>query len=463
MTNQVEKAFQYVEENKNNVLSVFKEFLSIPSISSDPDHANDIISAAHWVKDYLDKLGVSNTALLETGQHPVVFGEYQCGDDSKPTILIYGQYDVQPPDPLDLWKSEPFIAEISKNRIFARGASDMKGQIMVFLSAIEAIVKTGSLSVNLKFMIEGEEEIGSPSIETFLEKHKDLFKCDFVLNLDAGSLSKTQPSIVYGLRGLAYFEIHVSGPDHDLHSGLFGGVVRNPVQVLAELLSGMIDEQGIIQLPGFYDDVMPIGDDEKSEMAKLGLDEDYYKTQTGVDALFGDSSFSPTERIGARPTLDINGILGGFTGVGPKTIIPSKSMAKISMRLVPNQTPRNVYTQLVRYLEKNAPNGIKWQLIRLSGDSETPYVTNPNAPETQCFAEALKTIWGVDPIHQREGGTIPIASNIQNILGASSILSGFGLPEDKIHSPNESMDLDMFWKGIHAVILYLIKVGEKCN
>jgi len=463
MTNQVEKAFQYIENNKNKILNDFEEFLSIPSISADPDHANDLISAAHWVIDYLEKLGVSNTALLETGRHPVVFGEYRCGDSSKPTILLYGHYDVQPPDPLNLWKSEPFNPKISGNRIFARGASDMKGQIMVFLSALEAIISTGDLAVNLKFMIEGEEEIGSPSVEAFLEKHKDLFKCDFVLNLDAGSLSKTQPSIVYGLRGLAYFEIHVTGPDHDLHSGLFGGVIRNPVQALADMLSGMIDDQGVIQLPAFYDDVLPIEENEKLEMAKLGLDEDYYKSQTGVDALFGDISYAPTERIGARPTLDINGINGGFTGVGPKTIIPSTAMAKISMRLVPNQTPRKVFSQLLQYLEENAPTGIKWEVKRLSGDSETPYVTDPNAPATQCFAEALKTVWGVSPIQQREGGSIPIASNIQNILGASSILSGFGLPDDKIHSPNESMDLDMFWKGIHAVIHYLVSVGENCK
>jgi len=463
MTQKVEKAFQYIEKKKDSILKDFNEFLSIPSISADPDHTNDLITAANWVRNYLDRLGVSNTALLETDRHPVVYGEFLCGDTSKPTILFYGHYDVQPPDPLDLWESDPFNPNISGNRIFARGTSDMKGQIMVFLSAIEAIIKTGDISVNLKFMIEGEEEIGSPSVEAFLEKHSDLFSCNFVLNLDAGSLSKTQPSIVYGLRGLAYFEIHVTGPDHDLHSGLFGGIVRNPAMALAEMLSGMINKQGVIQLPGFYDDVLPISDDEKNEMAKLGLDHNYYMSQTGVDMLFGETGYTPTERVGARPTLDINGINGGFTGVGPKTIIPSKTMAKISMRLVPNQTPSKVYAQLVQYLEENAPAGIKWEVKRLSGDSETPYVTNPHTPEAQCFAKALKTVWGVDPIYQREGGSIPIASNMQNILGVSSILSGFGLPDDKIHSPNESMDLDMFWKGIRTVILYLTSVGEECK
>lgn len=461
--NQIESAIKYTDTNKDAIIENFKSFLSIPSISADPEHKNDLITAAKWVQDYLDRLGVSNTALLPTDKHPVVYGEYSCGDETKPTILIYGHYDVQPPDPLDLWESDPFLARISGNRIYARGSSDMKGQIMVFLTAIEAIKETGSLGVNLKFMIEGEEEIGSPSIESFLEKHKQLFKCDFVLNLDAGSLSKTQPSIVYGLRGLAYFEIHITGPAHDLHSGLFGGVVRNPIQVLSGLLSGMIDAEGIIQLPGFYDDVLPISEHEKNEMAKLGLDETYFMTQTGVTSLFGEKGFSPIERVGARPTLDVNGIYGGFTGIGPKTVIPSKAMAKLSTRLVPNQTPKKVYEQLMSYLDKNMPDGVKWQVKRLSGDSETPYVTDPNNVYARCFAQALKSVWHVEPIYQREGGSIPIASNIQNIIGASSILSGFGLPEDKIHSPNESMDLDMFWNGIKTVIHYLNLAGEQCN
>jgi acetylornithine deacetylase/succinyl-diaminopimelate desuccinylase-like protein len=463
MTERIIKANQYIESNKEAILQHFKEFLAIPSISSDPNHMHDLLAAANWVKDYLSKIGMSNTTLLETTNHPVVYGDYQCGDKQKPTILIYGHYDVQPPDPLDLWESDPFVATIKDGLIIARGASDMKGQIIVFLSAIEALMATGNLDVNLKFMIEGEEEIGSPSIESFLEHHKERFSCDFVLNLDAGSLSKTQPSIVYGLRGLAYFEIHITGPDHDLHSGLFGGVVFNPVQALANILSAMIDEKGKILLPGFYDDVLPVSDKEKIEMARLGLDDAYYLSQTGAIALVGEEGFTPTERIGARPTLDVNGIIGGFTGVGPKTIIPSKAMAKISMRLVPNQTPRKVYEQLLQYLEENAPKQITWQVKRLSGDSETPYVTDPFTPQARCFAQALESVWNVPPIYQREGGSIPIASNIQNVIGASSILSGFALPDDKIHSPNERMDLDMFWKGIRTLITFFHHAGEVCE
>jgi len=462
MSIKIDKANQYIQANKKEILRDLKDFLSIPSISSDPTHQEDVHTAADWVRKKLEKIGINNTALLPTDKYPLVYGDYDCGDRNKPTILLYGHYDVQPPDPLELWESKPFEPMIKENYIFARGASDMKGQIIVFLSAIQAIIETGDFPVNLKFMIEGEEEIGSPSIETFLKKHKKLFTCDFVLNLDAGSLSKTQPSIVYGLRGLAYFEIHITGPDHDLHSGLFGGVVRNPIQALADALAGMINDEGIIQLPGFYDDVLLLGKPEKADMAKLGLDEKYYKLQTGVDKLFGDDRFTPTERIGARPTLDINGIYGGFTGVGPKTIIPSKAMAKLSMRLVPNQTPRNVYEQLLNYMEENASDGIKWEVKRLSGDSETPYVTDPHTSQAQCFADALKSVWQVDPIYMREGGSIPIASNIQNVLGASSILSGFALPDDRIHSPNERMDMDMFWKGIRALIYYFCNAGEIC-
>ncbi len=460
MTDSVKDANAYIESNRGQIIDSFKKFLSIPSISSDPDHQQDLLTAANWVKDYLDRLGISKTQLLQTDHHPVVYGEYSCGDAEKPTILIYGHYDVQPPDPLELWDSDPFEPVIKDNLIFARGAADMKGQIIVFLSAIEAILRTNGLSVNIKFMIEGEEEIGSPSIESFLAEHKELFACDFVLNLDAGSLSKTQPSIVYGLRGMAYFEIHVTGPSHDLHSGLFGGIVLNPIHALANLITGMIDEQGVIQLPGFYDKVQSISEKEKSEMAKLGLDAVYYQNQTGVDSLFGETGFTPTERIGARPTLDVNGIWGGFAGVGPKTIIPAKAAAKLSMRLVPDQTPKEVYKQLLGFLEENAPKEINWEVKRLSGDSETPYVTDPYTPQAKCFARALKSVWHVDPIYQREGGSIPIASNIQKILGANSILSGFALPGDKIHSPNETMDMDMFWNGIKTLIQFFNDVGE---
>ena len=449
----------YIIENKQNVLNKFFEILEIQSISSDPAHAQDLIKCADWVSNYLLSIGIPNTKILNTQKHPVVFGEFTKYGKDKPTILVYGHYDVQPPDPLDLWETPPFIPTIKDNKIFARGSSDMKGQMMVVLSAIQAINATSEIPVNIKFMIEGEEEIGSPSIKDFLTSNRELFASDFVLNLDAGMLSKTQPTIVLGLRGLAYFEITVTGPAYDLHSGLFGGIVFNPIQALSSVLSKMINEKGQIQLPGFYDDVEPLTELERTQFAKLGLGEPYYLNQTGSPAIFGEEGFTCSERIGARPTLDINGILGGFIGEGPKTVIPSKAMAKLSMRLVPNQKPEKIKQQLNEFLEKYFPKEINWEVKQLASDPAC--ITDPDFYATKCFADTLETMWGKEPIYKREGGSIPIVSHFKEILGIESILSGFSLPGDKIHSPNEHMDLDLFWQGIDTVIHYLFSVSEK--
>jgi acetylornithine deacetylase/succinyl-diaminopimelate desuccinylase-like protein len=457
----IQLANNYIDNNKQNILDSLFEILGIQSISSDPKFKPQINKGAEWIEKYLEKIGIPDTKILKTQQHPVVFGEYsKCGKD-KPTILIYGHYDVQPPDPLELWKTDPFTPTIIDNLIYARGASDMKGQIMVILSAIQAINATSELPVNIKFMIEGEEEIGSPSIEEFLKSNHKLFTSDFVLNLDAGMISKTQPTIVYGLRGLAYFEIHITGPGHDLHSGLFGGVVMNPIQALATIISGMVNDKGVIQLPGFYDDVLPISEEERYQLKKLGLNDDFYLNQTEAIALFGEEGYTSTERIGVRPTLDVNGIVGGYTGEGPKTVIPSKAVAKLSTRLVPNQTPEKVKIQLHEYMKQHASKQIEWEVKQLSSDPAC--ITNPKFYATRCFAETLQAVWGKKPIYKREGGSIPIVSHMQNILGIESVLSGFGLPEDKIHSPNERMDLDVFWKGIETVIHYFFKIAEDCK
>jgi acetylornithine deacetylase/succinyl-diaminopimelate desuccinylase-like protein len=461
MEDKVQLANNYVVNNKKNILDSLFEILEIQSISSDPKFKMQISKGAEWIEEYLKKIGIPETKILKTQQHPVVFGEYSKFGKDKPTILIYGHYDVQPPDPLNLWKTDPFTPTIVDNLIYARGASDMKGQLFVILSAIQAINETSELPVNIKFMIEGEEEIGSPSIEEFLKSNRELFASDFVLNLDAGMISKTQPTIVYGLRGLAYFEIHITGPGHDLHSGLFGGVVMNPIQALAAIISGMINDKGIIQLPGFYDDVLPLSKEEKEQLKKLGLNDDYYLEQTEAMALFGEEGYTTTERIGTRPTLDVNGIVGGYTGEGPKTVIPSKAVAKLSTRLVPKQTPEKVNTQLHEYMKQHAPKQIEWEVRQLSSDPAC--ITNPDFYATRCFAETLQTVWGKEPIYTREGGSIPIVSHMQNILGIESILSGFGLPEDKIHSPNERMDLDVFWKGIETVIHYFFRISEDCK
>jgi len=461
MEDKVQLANNYVDNNKQKFLDSLFEILEIQSISSDPKFKSQLRKGAEWIEKYLKKIGIPETKILFTQQHPVVFGEYSKYGKDKPTVLIYGHYDVQPPDPLELWKTDPFTPTIIDNLIYARGASDMKGQLMVILNAIQAINATSEIPINIKFMIEGEEEIGSPSIEEFLKSNRELFASDFVLNLDAGMISKTQPTIVYGLRGLAYFEIHITGPGHDLHSGLFGGVVMNPIQALATIISGMVNDKGIIQLPGFYDDVLPLSGEERDQLKKLGLNGDYYLDQTEAMMLFGEEGYSPTERIGARPTLDVNGIIGGYTGEGPKTVIPSTAIAKLSTRLVPNQTPEKVKEQLHEYMNQHAPKQIEWEVKQLSSDPAC--ITNPNFYATRCFAETLQTIWGKKPIYKREGGSIPIVSHMQNILGIESILSGFGLPEDNIHSPNERMDLDVFWKGIETVIHYFFKIAEGCK
>jgi acetylornithine deacetylase/succinyl-diaminopimelate desuccinylase-like protein len=309
--------------------------------------------------------------------------------------------------------------------------------------------------------VEGEEEIGSPSIAEFLSKHKGLFKSDFVLNLDAGMIARDKPTIVYGLRGLAYFEIAISSPAQDLHSGLFGGVVYNPIQVLCDLICGMQDDDGVIQLPEFYSDVLPLSEEEKDALAQLGMDDEYFLRQTGAQKLHGEKGFTPVERVGARPTLDVNGIWGGYTGEGPKTVIPAKAFAKLSMRLVPNQTPEKVKSQLLNYLSRNAPEGVKWELNQLASDPAS--ITDLDFYATRCLVESIKKVWGIPPVFERGGGSIPIVSHMQKALDVESVLSGFSLPEDNIHSPNEHLDLDVFFKGIDTVIDFIFRIAEACN
>jgi acetylornithine deacetylase/succinyl-diaminopimelate desuccinylase-like protein len=461
MTPNMDQAQDYSRKHHEDFIKTLSEFLKIKTISSDSTFNNDIRKGAQWLADYFKKVGAENIRILETGRHPVVFADLSKAGSSKPTILIYGHYDVQPPDPIELWNSEPFEPAVKDGKLFARGSSDMKGQLMVTLAAIESIQATGDLPVNFKFLVEGEEEIGSPSIQDFLVEHKDLFKSDFVLNLDAGMIAKDKPTIVYGLRGLAYFEIHVSGPAQDLHSGLFGGVVYNPIQVLCELIAGMKDKDGVIQLLGFYDDVLLLSEEEKKALAELGMDEDYFKKQTGAAKLHGEKGFSPVERVGARPTLDVNGIWGGYSGEGPKTVIPAKASAKLSTRLVPNQTPQMVKQQLEKYLTEHAPVGISWELIQLASDPAS--ITDLDFYATRCLAESIEKVWGIPPVFQRGGGSIPIVSHMQKALGVESVLSGFSLPEDNIHSPNEHLDLDVFYKGIDTIVDYIFRIGDRCE
>jgi acetylornithine deacetylase/succinyl-diaminopimelate desuccinylase-like protein len=461
MENNLPQAMDYAAKHRSDFINTLSDFLKVKTISSDSAFNQDIREGAQWLVNYFNKVGAKDIQILETQKHPVVFADLSTAGSEKPTILVYGHYDVQPADPIGLWESDPFEPVVRDGQLYARGASDMKGQLMVTLSAIESIQAVGELPVNFKFLVEGEEEIGSPSIQSFLSGHKDLFKSDFVLNLDAGMIARDKPTIVYGLRGLAYFEIHVTGPAQDLHSGLFGGVVYNPIQVLSELIAGMQNDDGVILLPGFYDDVLPLSEEERVALSKLGMDEEYYKQQTGVGKLFGEKGYTPVERVGARPTLDLNGIWGGYSGEGPKTVIPAKASAKLSMRLVPNQTPEKVKEQLKEYLSRNTPEGAAWELIQLASDPAS--ITDLDFYATRCLAESIQEVWGIPPVFQRGGGSIPIVSHMQQALGAESVLGGFSLPEDNIHSPNEHLDLEMFYKGIDTVIDFIYRIGASCR
>jgi acetylornithine deacetylase/succinyl-diaminopimelate desuccinylase-like protein len=449
-------ALNYAKENNENFQFFLNEILSIPSISTSPENAEDMKLCANKIINKLRNIGFENIQLFPTAKHPIIYADYIHADSSKPTILIYGHYDVQPVDPIELWVSDPFKARIDGDYLYSRGSSDMKGQIVACLAAIESIIKSGPFPVNIKYLIEGEEEIGSLNLKQFLENHTDLLKSDVALNPDCGMLGIDIPTIVYGLRGLAYFELRVIGPDHDLHSGVFGGVVHNPAQVLTDLISKMHDSSGKVTLPYFYDDVLQLSEGEKIELSRLNLDENYYKLQTGVLNTWGESGYSLVERIGARPTLEINGFLSGFTGAGAKTVIPSKAMAKISTRLVPDQDPNKVHQQLLEFVKTNIPDTVHWELEMLSGGH--PSISDITIPETLALAKALETEWGKKPIFKREGGSVPVVADMQQILGIDSVLTGFGLPDDNIHSPNERLHLPTWRKGIDALIHFFMNL-----
>ncbi len=453
MPNQRDAAIQYARDNQEKFLNEYKEILSIPSISTDAERDGDIRRAAEWMATQLRMLGMQNVQVFPTPKHPIVYGE-RLGVPGAPTLLIYGHYDVQPADPLELWKTGPFEPTVRGEDIFARGASDMKGQAVITLKAVEALVKTGGLPVNIKWLFEGEEEIGSPSLPTFIAEHKQLLACDFAVNPDSGMIGKDFPTISYALRGLAYFELRVYGPSHDLHSGVYGGVVHNPAIALAELVAGMHDAQGRITLPGFYDKVRPLSDEERQELARLPINDQHYLEQTGAPALCGEAGYTGNERVGARPTLDVNGMLSGFTGEGSKTVIPAWAMAKISTRLVPDQDPQEVHKQLLRYLEEHAPRDVRWELKSMAGGPAS--ISDRNNAAVQAMSKAMETVWGVRSYFKREGGSIPVVGDMQQLLGVESVVCGFGLPDDNIHAPNEKQHLPTWYRGIESFIHFFL-------
>jgi len=458
MTNQLTAALSYAQEHKDQILDELIEFVSIPSVSTDPEKKTEMQRAAQWVANQLHSLGFENVRILPTARHPVVYGESLKAGSDKPTVLIYGHYDVQPAEPLELWGTPPFEPTQHGENLYGRGASDMKGQVVASLKAVEAYARTGDLPINVKYIIEGEEEIGSPNLEKFLAENKDMLYCDFAINPDTGMIDADTPTITYGLRGLAYFELRVTGPEHDLHSGIFGGAVHNPAQVLCELIAGMHDENGRVTLPGYYDSVRSLDDKERAELARLPLDETFYLEQTGAPELFGETGYTAYERVGARPTLEVNGLLSGFTEEGSKTVLPAKAMAKISTRLVPDQNPDEVYRQFKRYLEENAPPTIRWELEDLNqGDAA---ITDCDMPGVVALNQAMEATWGKKPVYKREGGSVPVVAQMQKILGIESVLTGFGLPDDNLHAPNEKIHLPTFFNGIDTFIRYLDILSE---
>jgi len=452
---------RYLEEQKDNHLSQLKELLAIPSVSTAPGHAADVRRAAKWIERRLKDAGCTAVETVKTKRHPIVYGEW-LGAPGAPTILVYGHYDVQPVDPLELWKTPPFEPTVRHGRIYARGASDDKGQVIAHVNALEAHIKcNGTCPVNIKFVIEGEEEIGSPNLEDFLKRSRKKLACDAVIVSDTAMFAPGLPSICYGLRGLTYLEIELRGTDGDLHSGSFGGSVVNPANALVEMLASLKDARGKVKVPGFYDAVRRAKPSERKSLAKLPHSDNKYKKSIGAPQLFGESGYTTLERLWVRPALDINGIWSGFTGEGAKTVIPAQAHAKISMRLVPDQDPVDIAKMVTRHLKKIAPKSVKIEVRDLHGGEA--WVTDTDNPALDAAGRALKRAFGRKPVYVREGGSIPIVATFDQLLGVPAVLMGFGLNDDNLHAPNEKMELDNFFGGIKASAFMMEELGAKAG
>jgi acetylornithine deacetylase/succinyl-diaminopimelate desuccinylase-like protein len=429
------------------------ELLAIASISTESARKGEVQAAAEWTARALRELGCGRVEIFPTPGAPLVYGESLPPGHAGPTVLVYGHYDVQPVDPLGLWQSDPFRPTVRGENLYARGASDMKGQLLAALKAAEAVLKTGGRRPGFKFLIEGEEEIGSTNLPEFIRTHRELLSSDVCLNPDAGMIAPDLPTITYGLRGLAYFELRLRGPSRDLHSGMYGGVVHNPAQVLCELVAAMHEPNGRVALPGYYDAVRPLDPEERRELARLPMDEAFYLRASEAPALWaGEQGYTPLERVGARPTLEVNGLFSGFTGEGSKTVLPAEAMAKISMRLVPDQTLEAATSQLEAFLSKRVPATVRWELKRLAGGP--PSISARESPGVRALARALGEAWGARPVFRREGGSIVVVAYLQEYLGVESLLTGFSLPEDNAHSPNEKLHLPTWQKGIAALAMF---------
>jgi len=439
---------EYLSENKQRFLDELLELLRIPSVSADSKYKEDVARCAEAVKAAMMKAGCDKAEVCPTAGHPIVYGE-KIKDPALPTVLVYGHYDVQPPDPLNLWDSPPFEPVIKDGKIFARGACDDKGQMYMHIKALEVMVKTDSLPCNVKLMIEGEEEVGSDNLGKFLESNKEKLKADIVLISDTSMISMEHPSIESGLRGLTYMEVEVTGPNRDLHSGVYGGAVANPVNQLCKMIASLHDENNHITIPGFYDKVLELNAEERDALNQAPFDLEEYKKDLDIKEVWGEKGYTTLERTGIRPTLDVNGIWGGYTGEGAKTVLPSKAYAKISMRLVPNQHSTEIENLFKAHFESIAPEGVTVNVRHHHGGE--PVVTPTDSPAYQAAAKAIKATFGKDPIPTRGGGSIPIVALFESVLGLKTVLMGFGLDNDNIHSPNEKYDVANYYKGIETI------------
>jgi len=439
---------QYLETNKQRFLDELFELLRIPSISADAAYSADVHRTAEYVKDKLIAAGADKVEICQTAGYPIVYGEKMI-DPSLPTVLVYGHYDVQPAVPLELWETPPFEPTIRNERIYARGACDDKGQMYMHIKAFEAMVQTNTMACNMKFMIEGEEEVGSANLGIFCVANKERLKADVVLISDTSMLGNDTPSIDVGLRGLSYVEVEVTGPNKDLHSGVYGGAVANPINILAKMIAGMHDENNHITIPGFYDDVLDVSADDRAELNKAPFDLEAYKKELGIADVWGEKGYTTMERTGTRPTLDCNGIWGGYIGEGSKTVLPGKAFAKISMRLVPNQSSEKTTEMFTKYFESVAPKTVTVQVRPHHGGE--PVLTPTDSIEFNAAAKAMEATFGKKPIPTRGGGSIPIVALFEKELGVKSVLMGFGLDIDALHSPNESYGLFNFYKGIETI------------
>ena len=444
----MEKINGYVEQNQARFLEELFALLRIPSISSESAHKEDMVKAAEMWKDILLKAGADKAEVMPTDGNPVVYGE-KIIDPSLPTVLVYGHYDVMPVDPIELWNSPPFEPEIREGKIYARGADDDKGQAFMHAKAFEFMVKEGKLPCNVKFMVEGEEEVGSPNLGKFCDQNKEMLQSDIILVSDTSMIAADIPSITTGLRGLSYMEVEVTGPNRDLHSGLFGGAVANPANILTKLISSLMDEDNHITIPGFYDDVEFVSEAERAEMGKAPFDLEGYKKALDIEEVWGEKGYSTMERVGIRPSLDVNGIWSGYTGEGAKTVLPSKAWAKISMRLVPNQDNVKISKLFEEHFNAIAPPYVKVKVKALHGGQA--YVSPITTTAYQAASRAYEKVYGIKPVPVRSGGSIPIIATFEEKLGTKSMLMGFGLEADAIHSPNENYPLEQFFNGIKTI------------